>query len=104
MWREDRPECGPRRSVSLFSFSTPTHIFRDPSLYQLSHQGNRQGPVRLKGDGALAGVVVLEFVLVSFHYSCTFEVGCTAWNLCGTGSKSARANSAVSQADSTRES
>src|SRR6266545_8305859 len=50
------------------------HVLRDPSLHQLPHKGNRQGLVRLKADGALAGVIVLELVLVGFHSGRTHEV------------------------------
>src|SRR5438093_10763604 len=60
--------------VALFRFFTSTHVLRDPSLYQLPHKGNRQGLVRLKADGALAGVIVLELVLVGFHRRRTHEV------------------------------
>ena len=35
--------------------------------HQLPHQGDRQGTVRSKADGALAGVVGLEVVLVRLH-------------------------------------
>src|SRR6266404_6833633 len=45
----------------------PGGVLRDPSLNQLPHQCGRQWTLRLKADGALAGVVVLEFVLVGFH-------------------------------------
>src|SRR5215831_21171595 len=58
----------------LFRFSKSPFVLRDPSLYQLPHKGVRQGLVRLKADGPLAGVVVLEFVLVSLHRGRTHEV------------------------------
>jgi len=42
---------------------TRSYVLRDPSLYQLPHQCGGQGTVHLETDGALAGVVGLEFVL-----------------------------------------
>src|SRR5260370_29538998 len=45
------------------------HCSRNPELYQLPYQGRRQGPVRWKADGALAGVVVLELVLEGLYHS-----------------------------------
>ena len=50
-------------SDALFILSS-TAVLRDSSLYQLAHKGGRQGFVRLKADGALAGVVALELFLV----------------------------------------
>ena len=42
-------------------------MLRDPSLNQLLHECSRQWALRLKADGALAGVIVPKFVLVGFH-------------------------------------
>src|SRR5205814_10234319 len=44
-----------------------TAILRDPSLYQLPHQGGRQGIVRLKADRAFAGLEPFELLLECFH-------------------------------------
>ena len=46
----------------LISSRTAT-VLRNPELYQLAHQGGRQGFVCRKPDCALAGIVVLKFVL-----------------------------------------
>src|SRR5262249_42734186 len=43
-------------------------------LYQLPHEGGRQRFVRLEADGALAGVIVFELVLVGRHGGRTHEV------------------------------
>src|SRR5262245_2078356 len=51
-----------------------TAVLHDPSLYQFSHKGGRQRLVCLKADGALAGVIVLELVLVGFHCGRTHQV------------------------------
>src|SRR5438552_17236660 len=47
-----------------FGFAAPALVLREPGLHQLAHQSGRQGFVRLKADGPLAGVIALEFVLV----------------------------------------
>src|SRR5712692_8297916 len=49
-------------------------VLRDTSLHQLPYQGGRQGIGRLKTNGALAGVVTLEFVLVRFHRGAAHRV------------------------------
>jgi hypothetical protein len=41
-----------------------SHVLRDPGLDKLPHEGSRHGLVGLKTDRALAGVVIIEFVLV----------------------------------------
>src|SRR6266545_6230807 len=71
----------------VFSFSTSTAVFRDPGLYQLPHEGGGQGIVRLKADGALAGVVVLELVLVRFHRGRTHGVKGAVFRGCAKGHK-----------------
>src|SRR5262249_41106133 len=62
------------RSVPRRSFWTSTTVLRDPSFHQLPNKGGRQGVVRLKADGALAGVELLELVLMSFDRGGTHEV------------------------------
>ena len=46
----------------MISSRTAT-VLRNPELYQLAHQGGRQGLVCRKPDCALAGIVVLKFIL-----------------------------------------
>src|SRR5687767_2149882 len=49
----------------------------DPRLYQLAHQGNRQGLIRCKADRAFAGVVVFQRVLMRFDDRATHKVEST---------------------------
>ena len=50
-------------------FVASTHLLRDPGLDQLPHEGSRHSLVSLEADRTLAGVVILEFVLVVAHHA-----------------------------------
>jgi len=56
----------------LISSRTAT-VLRNPELYQLAHQGGRQGFVCRKPDCTLAGIVVLKFILHGLYYGAGVE-------------------------------
>src|SRR6266705_768998 len=68
--RKTRRRLATAPARTIYSEISFGGVLRDPSLYQLLHQCSRLGTLRLKADGALAGVVVLKFVLVGFHRMC----------------------------------
>src|SRR5258707_1241279 len=56
---------------SVFRDRSFGRVLRDPTLYQLPHQGSRQRAVRRETDGASAGVVTFEFIVVGLQRVCT---------------------------------
>ena len=56
----------------LISSRTAT-VLRNPELYQLAHQGGRQGFVCRKPDCAFAGIVVFKFVHHGLYYGTGVE-------------------------------
>src|SRR5437762_1006464 len=65
--RKTRRRLATAPARAIYSEISFGGVLRDPTFNQLPHQCGRQRAVRGKTNGALAGVVVLEFVLVGFH-------------------------------------